>query len=182
VPGSAPRPLLFLDVDGPLIPFGATSQRYPTYRTGSASQEAGLNPLLDRINPEHGRRLAALGCDLVWATTWMTDANDCISPRIGLPELEVVIWPEPSEADEHDERAGLHWKTRALVDWAAGRTFIWVDDEIADTDRAWVLTHHQGQALLHPVDPRHGLTGADFVTLRGWLDRVHGTPLPPGRV
>lgn len=43
------------------------------------------------------------------------------------PELPVVDWPDESEADEP---AALHWKTRALVDWAAGRPFAWVDDEI----------------------------------------------------
>jgi hypothetical protein len=182
VTGSVPRPLLFLDVDGPLIPFGATARRYPTYRAASELQDTGSNPLLERINPEHGPRLAALGCDLIWATAWMTDANDTISPRIGLPELAVVIWPEPSELDEQDERSGLHWKTRAIVDWAAGLTFIWIDDEISDADRAWVLSHHRGQALLHSVDPQIGLTQPDFITLRGWLDRVQGMPPPPGTV
>jgi hypothetical protein len=137
VTGSGQRPLLFLDVDGPLIPFGAAAHQYPTHHTDPEPQKADSNPLLARINPQHGSRLAALPCDLVWATTWMADANECIAPRIGLPQLAVVIWPEPSDVDEQDERNGLHWKTRALVDWAAGRSF------------AWVSAHHRGHALLH---------------------------------
>lgn len=182
VTGTAQRPLLFLDVDGPLIPFGVAPQQYPdgypTYQTGPGPWGADSNPLLARINPELGPRLAALPCDLVWATTWMGDANECIAPRIGLPELAVVIWPEPSDQDDQDERDGLHWKTRALVDRAAGRSFVWVDDEITDIDRAWVSAHHQGQALLHCADPRQGLTDADFVALHEWLRRTDGT-LPP---
>jgi hypothetical protein len=53
----------------------------------------------------------------------MNDANECISPRIGLPHMPVVIWPESSDTDDKDERDGLHWKTRTLVAWAAGRPF-----------------------------------------------------------
>lgn len=177
--GSGQRPLLFLDVDGPLIPFGAVPQQYPdgypTYRPGPEPRGASSNPLLARINPAHGPRLAALPCDLVWATTWMADANECIAPRIGLPQLAVVIWPEPSDTDEQDERNGLHWKTRVLVDWAAGRSFVWVDDEITDADRAWVSAYHQGHALLHRVDPRQGLIDADYAALNKWLHRTQGT-------
>ncbi|MBT2444469.1 hypothetical protein J7E93_31115 [Streptomyces sp. ISL-36] len=176
--GSVQRPLLFLDVDGPLIPFGAPSREYPTYRSGTEPRESDAHPLLARIDPAHGPRLAALPCDLVWATTWMADANECVAPRIGLPELAVVSWPEPSDVDERDERAGLHWKTRGLVDWAAGRSFAWVDDEITDADRAWVSTHHRGAALLHRVDPRRGLTDPDFVALHTWLRRTAGPHRP----
>lgn len=173
VHGSAQRPLLFLDVDGPLIPFGAPPPEYPdghpTYRTRPGGPGAASNPLLDRIDPRHGARLAALPCDLVWATTWMDDANECVAPRIGLPPMAVVVWPEPCEADERDGPGGMHWKTRALVGWAAGRAFAWVDDEITDVDRAWVAAHHPGRALLHRVDPRRGLTDADYAVLRAWF-------------
>ncbi len=167
-------PLLFLDVDGPLIPFGAEPQQYPTYATGEDLRGADANPLLTRINPQHGARLAALPCELVWATTWMDDANDCIAPLLGLPPLAVVVWPEPSEVDEQDERDGLHWKTRTLVEWAAGRPFAWVDDEITDADRTWVATHHPTHALLYQVDARRGLTDADYAALESWLRQPRG--------
>lgn len=162
---SVDRPLLFLDVDGPLIPFGRPGG-YPTYDVECEPRGAASNPLLTRLNPAYGPRLAALACDLVWATTWMADANECIAPRLGLPELPVVSWPE---AYDDDERGGLHWKTRALVAYAAGRPFAWVDDEITDIDRAWVTAHAQGPVLLHRVDPGQGLTEADFAALEGWL-------------
>ncbi|MFF1449900.1 HAD domain-containing protein [Streptomyces sp. NPDC058274] len=173
MPDPSQRPLLFLDVDGPLIPFGASPQHqtagYRTYPSALDLSETHANPLLARIDPAHGPKLAALPCDLLWATTWAEEANDCIAPRLGLPPLPVVEWPEPSEDDERDVRSGLHWKTRALVGWAAGRAFVWVDDEITDRDRDWVAARHGRSALLHRVDPRRGLTDADYVRLADWL-------------
>ena len=62
----------------------------------------------------------------------------------------------------------LHWKTAFLTRWAAGRTFVWLDDEITDADQQWVKAHYSGHALLHRVDPHAGLTDADFSLLRHW--------------
>lgn len=67
---------------------------------------------------------------------------------------------------------GLHWKTRRLVEWANGRPFIWVDDEISATDRQWVAAGHPGPSLLHRVDPARGLEEADFSALTGWLQTL----------
>lgn len=123
-----------------------------------------------------GSPLTALGCELVWATTWSTeDANDLLAPWLGLPPLAAVDWPDP--ADEEDgpdgpgSPGGLHWKSRPLVDRAAGRPFVWIDDEIGAADRTWVAAHHPGPALLHRVDHRYGLTDADFDVVGEWLRR-----------
>ena len=114
--------------------------------------------------------MLALGCELVWATTWMVEANEVISPRLGLPELPVVEWPDSDE----DPQRGLHWKTSFLTRWAAGRPFVWLDDETTDADRQWVAAHHPGRALLHRVDPDVGLAEADFAMVRRWLDQCGG--------
>jgi hypothetical protein len=95
----------------------------------------------------------------------MAEANEVISPRLGLPALPVVEWPETDDGPEH----GLHWKTVFLTRWAAGRPFVWLDDETTDADRRWVAAHHPGPALLHRVDPDTGLTDAAFSPVRQWL-------------
>ncbi|MFF9853387.1 HAD domain-containing protein [Streptomyces litmocidini] len=177
--GSVRLPLLFLDVDGPLVPFGAEPQEYPAYALSADLRGADTNPLLSRVDPRHGVRLAALPCEVVWATTWMDEANECIAPLLGPQQLDVVVWPEPSDIDEQDEREGLHWKTRALVDWAAGRPFAWVDDEVTDADRSWVAAHHAGHALVHRVDARLGLTDGDYATLAAWLRQPFGPEVHP---
>ncbi|MGW7406957.1 HAD domain-containing protein [Streptomyces sp. NPDC054833] len=157
--------LLFLDVDGPLIPFGATDHPYPLYEAaGVPARAVADHPLLSRIDPALGPRLAALGCELVWATTWMDDANDVVSPWLGLPPLPVVEWP-----DEVEPPPLLHWKTRPLVAWAADRPFVWLDDEITEADRAWVAAHHHRPALLHRVEHSYGITDTDLTTVTEWL-------------
>lgn len=156
------RPLLFLDVDGPLLPFGEGPEW--------DGRETALDSHSARLTLEVGHRLAALPCDLVWATTWEDEANVEIASRIGLPPLPVVKWPEPSGEHEREDRwFGLCWKTRTLVTWASGRPFAWVDDEITDADREWVSAHHSGRALLHHVESYRGLGDEDFAVLDHWL-------------
>jgi hypothetical protein len=154
--------LVFLDVDGPLIPFRARAGE-------SATDQVAGNPLIGRLDPADGRRLLALGCQLVWATTWMADANELVAPRLGLPQLPVVEFPEEDDEEGEEPELGVHWKTASLVRWAAGWPFVWLDDEAADADRRWVRAHHPGRALLHRVDPFAGLTEADFSRVRRWL-------------
>ncbi|MCO8269775.1 HAD domain-containing protein [Actinoplanes sp. TRM 88003] len=147
-----PAPLLFLDVDGTLLPFRDRG------RAGAGS----ANPLPARLDPADGARLLALGCELVWATTWNDAANEELAPRLGLPELPVVAWPDVPVR-------GLHWKTTALMRWAGGRPFAWLDDEISDVDQWWVAGQYPAPALLRRVDAGSGLGKTDYAAVRDWV-------------
>jgi hypothetical protein len=96
----------------------------------------------------------------------MEQANEAIAPVLGLPPLPVL---DSFEATVEDDYFGLHWKTRAVVEWAAGRPFAWLDDEITDADREWIADRHPGRALLLRIDPRQGLTSSDLDKLEAWL-------------
>lgn len=163
----APRPILFLDVDGTLLPFGGPGM--PSAPDAPALWTASSNPHLARIDRSLGPLLTGLGCDLVWATAWMDDANEVIAPLLGLPRLAVADLPAYS-GDLGDDR--LQWKTRALVRIADGRPFVWVDDVIGKADRAFVDGEHGGAALLRKVDSDVGVTAGDLVAIAEWLRTV----------
>jgi hypothetical protein len=160
----AGRALLFLDVDGTLLP--SDGEMLDATLVDWQEWQSRRNPRLARVDRAHGGRLLSLDCDLVWATAWMHDANEVIAPLLGLAPLPVADLPEAPLEDPVD---ALHWKTSALVAAAGGRRFVWLDDEISDIDRAWVGAHHDGAALLHRVDPMLGLTEADLAVVGDWL-------------
>lgn len=177
---SVKRPLLFLDVDGPLNPYAAQPERRPEgYTTLRVPRDAALvdevslssrrRTLRVWLNPAHGRALLGLGYDLCWATTWMAEANRWIAPVLGLPELPYVDFGDALFRERPD---GVHWKTASLVEHAAGRPFAWVDDEQTAPDRAYVDAHHPGPALLHHVDPRIGLRDDGFHALADFARSV----------
>ncbi|MET8102805.1 hypothetical protein ABZV29_41315 [Streptomyces sp. NPDC005236] len=114
------RPLLFLDVDGPLNPYAAQRERRPAgYTTIRVALRPG-RPLRVWLHPDHGRALLALGYDLCWATSWMDAANRWIGPVIGLPELPYVDFTGALFTERPD---GVHWKTQRIVAYAEGRPF-----------------------------------------------------------
>ena len=112
--------------------------------------------------------MSALPFELVWCTTWAAEANEWIAPHIGLPSLPVIEWPDDVKLVRASNPGGTYWKTEHVVEYAAGRAFAWIDDEITDRDREFVTANHEGPALLHHVSPRLGLLPADFEALTAW--------------
>jgi len=163
------RPLLYLDVDGPLNPWAADPERRPDgYTTIRVALHTGRT-LRVWLHPKHGEGLLGLGYELCWASTWMDAANRWIGPVIGLPELPYVDFGADLLALRPD---GVHWKTEAIVAHAAGRPFAWVDDEQSPADESYVTGHHPGHALLYHVDPRVGLRESDFAMLARFATTV----------
>ncbi|MGW2692388.1 hypothetical protein ACWC3Y_11060 [Streptomyces sp. NPDC001296] len=167
------RPLLLIDVDGPLNPYAAPPHRrpegYQTHRMRPTGwDQPWQKPLRVWLNPTHGPALQALPFDLVWGTTWMGEANEWIAPHLGLPELPYIDWDLDRRPVSDRMPDGTYWKTHQAVEYANGRPFAWIDDEINDPDHEYVAAHHDAPALLHHVSPRLGLLPADFEALSEW--------------
>lgn len=158
------KPLLLIDVDGPLNPDRTTSGRRNGYTRHRMSPTGWSGTVY--LNHDHGRQLMELPYDLVWATTWEHEANEWIGPHLGLPKLPVVefdkTWRLPTRSD------GTYFKTHTIVRYAAGRPFAWIDDEISKYDIEFVEDVHPAPALLRRISPRDGLLPRDFEALADW--------------
>ncbi|MEU9718965.1 HAD domain-containing protein [Streptomyces sp. NPDC047976] len=169
------KPLLLIDVDGPLNPYAAQAQRRPEGYTTHRMRPTGFTdgkPLRVWLNPGHGAELLALAdaYDLVWATTWKDEANDWIGPQLGLPRLPFIDWPVMHGRAPR----GTFWKTQYVLEYAGTRPFAWIDDDITAMDHEYVDRHHPAHALLMYVDERIGLTRVDFDALAVWADDQAG--------
>ncbi len=167
------RPLLLMDVDGPLNPFRTKWFRRAPERGYSVHHltPAGGPTYRVVLNPEHGAALTELAqtYDLAWATTWQHEANRLISPLVGLPtELPVLPLRLPPH---HVER--WSWKTDQIIDWVGDRPFAWFDDEInrATRDRL-ARAPGIGEHLALRIEPHRGLESADFLALRRFADAL----------
>lgn len=168
------RPLLFLDVDGPLNPTATCApEGYSIHLTRPAARP---RPLAVYLNPTHGAALRKLPYDLVWATTWHEDANTWISPPLGLPALPYVELPCEGSHRTPADGLWISFKTEAIANYADGRPFAWIDDEITALDKRWVREHYGPPALLHAVNPFAGLHPEDFSTLAAWARNPHHNP------
>lgn len=160
------KPLLLLDVDGVLNPYAASRRGLDSsdYRKRNTTVANG-NTYPVWLNRAHGPQLLALaessGLELTWCTTWEHEANEFIGPRIGLPEMPVVVFGFNGE----------RWKFRPVLEYAQGRPLAWFDDdfEVQHDHRDWFLGERgDAPTLLHLVDPHHGLRDRDFDAVAQW--------------
>lgn len=179
---TAQRPLLLIDVDGPLNPYASSHNTMnKRNRQAGVDRRFVLHRLLGYkvwLNKWHGHQLLTLAdqFELTWCTTWEHDANVYIGPRLGLPELPVLEFDKKRIGSDD----GTYFKTHEIVAFVAGRAFAWVDDEIGDKDQAYVTQHHHGPAKLLQIDPATGLTQDHFDTLATWAAALEVNTEPTG--
>lgn len=175
------RPLVLLDVDGPLSPWAANQDTRPPGFVEHRVRMAGWSwrkPLRIWLNPAHGPALLGLadriGADLAWATNWDHDANTVIGPAIGLPVLPVVevrayLEPQPGQA--------FRWKFGPVARYAGRRAVAWLDDDfdIHPAVRDEFLAKRAADGLateLVRVDPHIGITEEHLAAITVWAQAL----------
>jgi hypothetical protein len=169
------KPLLLLDVDGPLNPYAAKPTKrpegYETHRFHPKGFEYGKG-LRVWLNPTHGAKLLDLGYEIIWCTAWENDANVYIGPHIGLSELPVIKFRVTSP----NENPRLHWKTGTIAHVMPknypNRPFIWVDDEVTEADKRFLASATGSKVEIFKISPALGLLDEDFKAMKAWKETL----------
>ncbi len=154
------RPLLLLDVDGVLNPFGAaTCPRDFTEHHLFPDEE----PV--RVNPAHGSWITELAAssDIAWATGWNHDANQLLAPLLKIPALPMLTMPS----------APFHPSAKVpLIDaYAEQRPLAWIDDAHTTEARSWA-DQRTAPTLLITADPAVGLNRQSIDQLVAWAAQL----------
>jgi len=172
------KPLLLIDVDGPLNPYAAKpTRRPPGFQTHRLLSGAFTDPLGRPwvkggirvwLNPDHGRQLLELTdvVDLVWATAWNDLANKLIAPILGLPQLPTIecVWQRGDPL--------RIWKRPSVEEYVRHRPYAWLDDEFTPMDltEAGMRDRMIAPTLYEPVSPRTGITDKHLGNVRRWAE------------
>ena len=150
------RPMLLLDIDGVLSPFGAGPP------PGFNREAFGEYEVV--WSAQHREWLAELSSlfQLVWATTWEHSANEAMSPVLGLGQLPVI---------EFDRGSGDTWKLPSVQEFIADQPMAWIDDDLYIDAFAWAR-EREAPTLLIRTSSSVGMTADHFEQLLAFADGI----------
>jgi hypothetical protein len=123
---------------------------------------AGLTWAADLIDA-----LASLDVELVWATTWTTDAPTVAAGAFGFGAGQRFLSP----LDGRMRAPSIAWKEEAVIadQLASPSPFIWVDDELTLAHVERVADLFGDRALIVCSDHGKGITSAQIAGMRAFV-------------
>jgi hypothetical protein len=151
------RPLLLIDIDGVLNPWGVEEcpAGFCEYQLFPEDDE----PV--RLAAIHGEWLTELAetFDLAWASAWGSQAHSLLGPILRIDEFPFVPMPPvPFPPDE---------KVPAIARYVGERATAWVDDYVGEAAQRWAAYRAAPTLLVH-VDHTVGLTREHVHQLLIW--------------
>ena len=168
---SATKPLLLLDVDGVLCPFGSELNSPPKGYAPAVISGGNRWLWCSDLNRDYLAELAGY-YDLTWATMWENDANSTVGEWHFLDPM-----PHISFTEYYHRNGGFplgeHHKIGAVQEYVGDRPFAWVDDDIDDDVIAWAGRREQPTLAL-PIRPEVGLDAEAVERLRTFARSIIG--------
>jgi len=156
-------PLLFVDIDGVLNPYGGSCP------DGFVERELlpGAEPV--RVCALHGEWLHELSrvYELAWGSAWNDADRASLERLLGLPEFHGTIELPPGEF--HPKQ-----KVPAVARLGRRRPLAWMDDLLTPEAWAWAGARPE-PTLLIAVDPSVGLTRDHVDRLMDWASTLQPT-------
>ncbi|MDO8105867.1 HAD domain-containing protein [Isoptericola sp. b441] len=175
-------PWWFLDVDGvlnafPPPPSGATTWSYRSLRVGAQGGVFTVtvaDELLAALRDVHTTGQA----EVVWCTTWGSDARDSLAPLLDLPDWPVAPRPDDIRcAPLPGWSAAPWWKLEAVSRWLdrEPRPYVFTDDDLVPEVVEELRARHPGlpACLLRP-STTPGLGPTELRTVHEFLTRPAG--------
>jgi len=159
----ATKPLLLIDIDGVLSPFGGGLP------PGFKRETIGSYEVI--WSPRHQEWLFHLSQDfhLVWATTWEHSANESMSPILELGQLAVI---------EFDRGTGDTWKLPSVQEFIGNRPAAWIDDDLYLDAHKWA-EQRDVPTLLIRTNSSVGLTKEHVDQLQTFAEHCRSTHRNP---
>lgn len=154
----ADRPILAVDVDGVVCPFGEDVDA-----GGVAFRHELVDGMMRCVSLGAGDSLLRLSAhfDLLWASGWEERAGKWLNDILALPRMPHLRFGGAARFGS----AG--WKLAALEDYACGRPLAWVDDCIEARCRNWAEARPEPTLLLS-TEPSRGLERSHEEQLLRW--------------
>lgn len=174
------KPVLLLDVDGVLAPFGAGPDKLHTHAEHSVD---AISVWLHRDLKDMMQRLVQ-SFALIWGTMWENRANEHLLEPMGLEDpLEFIeFWRAVPGVEQHmnhvtyTDKSIQSWKLPWIREWARqdGRPCVWIDDEALEDATEWAVKRTEGgiPALVIRTNPALGFIDEHLEELEAWAEKV----------